>query len=342
MNTRIQVPLEIKSTNPALFSFRIKALFVTLLILFTQVLSYAEGTKQIMPNAGNPAYFVLDNGWSPFALYNCPATSRLYISICNPGEKIYFGFRQPNNDVRFRIMDPFGGQVYPALPAVDAPVPTAGAGFISTYAQAIAGPSQAGGGVTGYNALSFTPASGPGDYYIEFLNRGSRRDFTYFDITVATSANAAIPGRLWSQAWMVNSTNYTNPFKGKFYIYADDGIVTSVEFNDIKPYVFVISANPSGTQSTAVPNIDRRSRAGNVTYPQYKIFLNDPDHDCFPTGAFGSLTAPSTIAGCGLDRCINISVDQPGNILVLLDLNGTSGYQPGTTDRQLSATVVPG
>src|SRR6478735_11289655 len=254
MNTRIQVPLEIKSTNPALFSFRIKALFVTLLILFTQVLSYAEGTKQIMPNSGNAAYFVLDNGWSQFALYNCPITSRLNISICNPGEKIYFGFRQSNNDVRFRIKNPNGVQVYPALPTVDLPVPTgAGAGYISTYAQAVAGPQQI-VGATGYNAQSFTPASGPGDYYIEFLDRGSRRDFTYLDITVASSANVPIVGRVWSQAWMINSTNYTNPFKGKFFIYADDGIVTSIQFNDIKPYVFVISANQTGTQNTTNPS----------------------------------------------------------------------------------------
>src|SRR6478609_2238332 len=240
MNTVNQNPT---TPNRVFYALLVKSLVMLSFVFLIKTQLKAEGTKQIMPNSANPAYFVLDNGWSPFALYGCPATSRIYISICNPGEIIYFGFKQSNNDVRFRIMDPFGGQVYPALPAVDAPVPTAGAGFISTYTQAITGPQQI-FGAAGYNAGSFTPASGPGDYYIEFTDRGSRRDFTYFDITVADPANTAIPGRVWSQAWMVNSTNYTNPFKGKFYIYADDGIVTSVEFNDIKPYVFVISANP--------------------------------------------------------------------------------------------------
>src|SRR6478735_5170484 len=108
MNTLLLIPVSKNSTHSNQFAARMKAMIVVMLLLCIQVFSYAEGTKQIQPLSTDKGYFMLDNGWGTFALYNCPATSRLNISICNPGEIIYFGFKQSNNDVHFRIMDPFG------------------------------------------------------------------------------------------------------------------------------------------------------------------------------------------------------------------------------------------
>lgn len=310
-------------------------LFTFFSLLFFQSLLLAEGTKQIRPNEADKGYLILDPQWSPFATYDCPADLRLMISVCNPGEKIYFGLNQSNGDVKFRIKDSNGNIVFN-----EQNVPTSGAGFIATHSQAIAGPSAI-VGATGYNALSFTPAT-VGDYYLEFTNVGSRRDFELFDITVASAANKAVNGRIWSKSWMFSTRGFDNVFEGKMYIYADDGIVTSIDFNGMQPFVFVLSANKSGTKSTGNTFQDRQSTQGRQTYPQYKIFLTEPDVSCYPTGSFGKLTKPVTITGCGQTRCINISVDKAGDVEILLDLTAPVGYQANTRDRILPATVKPG
>lgn len=317
-----------------------KRIKFSLLILFSFIFfsqGFSEGTKEIRPASTDNGYVVLDPGWSPFATYGCPTTSRLNIRICNIGEKVYFGFNQPNNDVKFRIKDSSGVIVVPQTN-----VPNTGSGYISSYNRAVAGPSAI-VGASGYDAMSFT-ATKTGDYYIEFLlpNGNPRREFDLFDITVASAANVPIKGRIWSQSWMMSTKSFTNAFKGLMYIYADDGIVTSLNFNGMQPYVFVLNANMTGTGNTGNPDLDRQSKVGSSTYPKYKVFLNDPDQSCFPTGQFGKITAPTTVSGCPpTNFCLNVFVDKPGFAQIFLELNGIPGHQPGTKDRAISAVVNP-
>ena len=134
------------------------------LFLLTGKMLFAEGTKQLKPTAtDNGAIQIYDFNSSTrnFATYTAPAEKRLYIHISNPtNEKIYMGFNQPEKDVYFRLKDPSGTMVMgPSL------VPASGNGFISTYAQAVAGPSAL--NASGYAALSYQPLAA-GDYYIEF------------------------------------------------------------------------------------------------------------------------------------------------------------------------------
>jgi gliding motility-associated-like protein len=327
--------------NPAMMNIKGTRSFTIklLLLIITSVIStiaLSEGTKEIRPGAADYGYVVLDPAWSNFGLYGCPATNRLHIRICNAGEKIFYGFRQAQGDVKYRIRNAAGTIVVP-----ESNIPNAGAGFINTHAQALNGPSQIVGGA-GYNALSYT-APTTGDYYIEFVlpTGNPRRDFEYFDITVASAANARINGRVWSQSWMFSTRDYGRAFKGKLFIYADDGIVTSLNFNGMDPYVFVLNANQTGTGNTGNAADDRKSKVGSVTYPRYKVFLNNPDEVCFPTGQFGNLTAPTAISGCPGSYCINVFPDRPGTAEVLLNLNGIPGFQAGTTDRILSQDVIP-
>jgi len=328
-------PGDLKSDK--LINWEIK---ISLLILFSCIFflrGYSEGTKEIRPASTDNGFVVLDPGWSPFATYNCPATSRLNITICNPGEIIYFGFNQPNKDVKFRIKDPNGTIVVP-----ETTVPSSGSGYIQNYNKAVAGPSAI-VGTSGYDAMSYTTTIA-GDYYIEFLlpKGNPRREFDLFDITVATSNKVAIKGRIWSQSWMLSTKSFTNAFKGLMYIYADDGIVTSLNFNGMQPYVFVLNANMTGTGNTGNPDLDRQSKVGSSTYPKYKVFLNDPDPNCFPTGQFGKITSPTTVSGCPpTNFCLNVYVDKPGFAQIFLDLNGVPGHQPGTADRAISAAVNP-
>ncbi|HBY21288.1 MAG TPA: hypothetical protein DEG71_09850 [Clostridiales bacterium] len=323
-------------------------LFVTLSALVLFVLStftYAEGTIEITKLSTSKGKLQIMTSFSDFALYNCNESQRLNITIYNVGETVYYGFGTIINgsgvartDVTYRIKNPSGVVVKSGT------LTNSGAGYISTYAKAVAGPSAV-VGASGYGALSFVPEV-TGNYYIEFnynTATGDRRTFDFFDITVVNATNQAIKGRVWSKAWQLSVGNYTNQFDGSFFVYADDGIITSLDFNKIQPYVFTVSANATGCFNSGNPYTDRMSTSGLHTYPQYKIFLNEPDPNCFPVGNFGNIVAPATFSGCApKDFCINITVDKAGRVEIMLDLNGIDGYQPYTEDVFILQAVVAG
>lgn len=318
----------------------IKKLFISILFVLFYTFGFSEGTREISPDENNQTYFTLrdQNSYSNFARYNSLESERLNFTICNPGEKVFWGLqKRESSDMKFRIRRASDG----AVVFNERDVPTSGEGYISSYNRAVAGPNEIAGTTNGYNAYELTGLA-TGDYYIEFDTDDDNINFRYLDITVASSANVALPGRLWSKEWLMDTRGFNNPFEGKMYVYADDGIVTSIDFNGISPYVFNISANATGVKTTGNFNEDRQSVGGRQTYPQYKVFLNPPDEDCFPSGQFGKVTGGITVTGCGLDKCINVPVDQAGRVLVLLDLNGTPGYQPNSADVQFNVFVEIG
>lgn len=311
---------------------------IALTFLFSYLSVFSEGTKEIYPNS-NVTRMVLRRDWdyTNFARYNAQETQRLNFTICNNGEIAYFGFNgAENSNIKMRVRRASDGAVVFA----ERDLPTGGEGYISSYDRAVAGPQEI-VGPTGYNAFQINGLA-PGDYFIEFNTNDNDFEFRYFDITVASAANTPILGRVWSQEWLLTTRGFNNPFDGELYVYSDDGIVTSVDFNGIRPYVFNISANPTGVKTTGDFNEDRQSVSGNQTYPQYKIFLNPPDENCYPSGEFGQITDSITVTGCGFDKCINIPVDQSGRVLILLNLNGQPGYQPNSADIQFDTVVSPG
>lgn len=330
----------------------IKLLLIVLIFLPFPNYLLGEGTKQLQPTSQSYGRMQIMPDISPFASFNATPEHRLNISVCNQGEKIYYGFGYIKSsdgtiqyDVIYRIKDPNGNIV-----VGPAPVPTSGAGYISNYSQAFNGPNTI--SPSGYNPLSYTPTM-LGDYYIEFdftqPYNYERRVFDFVDITVVSAGNQAVNGRLWSKDWLLTTdpqSGFSSPFMAGFdgimYIYSDDGVVTSANLNNMQPFVFNISANQSGCFNTGNFAQDRKSVDGNNTYPQYKIFLNDPDSVCFPSGHFGSISAPTTITGCPGQFCINITVDKPGNVEVLLNLNGIPGYQANSSDLTFSMNVTPG
>lgn len=333
-----------------------KRLFVFLIIASIPYLSYPEGTKQILLSDDGHGKIQVMPSFNPFAWYTSSGVSadpeyRLHIHIANIGEKIYYGFGDVLNhqnvvvtDVVYRIKDPSGNIV-----VGPAPVPSSFAGYITTFAQAVAGPSAI-VGPTGYIAVQYSPAM-TGDYFIEFnFNNGfgghDRTKFKYFDITVASATNQAIDGRVWSKAWQMTADDQAPPpgvyaFWGKLFAYSDDGIVTSVSFNGMEPFVFTVSCNPWGCYNTGNFTLDRRSVSGNHTLTQYKVFLNDPDVNVYPTGILGSVVPPiNIIPNCNGTATIMINVTKEGNVDIILDINPAPGIQP--EDVELAAAVVTG
>jgi len=331
--------------------------FITLIFILFPLFGKAEGTKQILLTELGHGKIQVNSSFSPFAWYSSSGTSgnanyRLNIHIENVGETIHYGFGDPLNnndqtitDVQYRIKDPNGNIVVGPTA-----LPLTGAGYINSFAEAVNGPSAIVGG-TGYSGLSYSPLM-TGDYFIEFnFSTGwpfgnDRCKFRYFDITVGSAGNMAIDGRVWSKAWQMTADNQAPPasqytFWGKLFVYSDDGIVTSVDFNGMEPYVFAVSCNPWGCYNTGNFNNDRRSVAGNHTLTQYKIFLNDPDINAYPTGVLGTVVPPIVVTpSCTGVSTIEVEVTKDGNMDILLNLNPDPGIQP--EDVQLSETVYTG
>ena len=333
---------------------------LSFLLIFMSLITLGEGTKEIMPTAADVYYLEFNRTGgqnTPFGLYTPnsvvyqPGTTskdyRLNLTVCNVNERVRFGFRSNNSNTWVRVKRSSDSAVVFGPILISA---TAGAeGNINSYAEAVAGPRSLVGAI-GYNDTGFVATAAIGgaqDYYFEFNqgtgtanNNYTTNNFTmrFFDIQVQNPAGtASIPGRLYSEAWQF--VDGGSAFRGSFFVYSDDRIVTKLNTNGMLPYAFAISCNATGVSNTGDPNVDQKSIAGPSTYPQYKLFLNDPDINCYPTGVYGSVTAQPSVTGCGKNRCINVSVDKPGNIIITLDLVAPAGYQPGTADRQISFLV---
>lgn len=333
-------------------TFRFPLFTALTLMLSFPALLHAEGTKQFMPNSGTDIRVqIFDNGDAQrdFMTYIADEASRLHIRIDDVNnERIYFGMRQDNGDVYYRLRDPLGNIVInPTL------VPSSGTGYIGTYAEAVAGPDII--NASGYSALSYTPSI-PGDYYIEF-NRGDpdnyiagvsnvKRLFNFFDITVVnTSTNTPIEGRLWSRAWDFNCMSGSNTFDANMYIYHSDQILTSIDFNGIQPFGFVIYANRTGVFDTGDVFEDRKSSTGQVVdNPEYQLFLQFPDTSVFTiVEAIPELTGPVNVTGCDQDEWnINISASNNGLGEIIIDMNGNQQYDAGTQDVFILTNIVVG
>jgi gliding motility-associated-like protein len=310
-----------KARNKIIFT----VIFLTVL---PTVFLFSEGTKQVMPGSNAKGQLCINKWRNDFAFYDGKAEFRLNISIANTSEVIRFGFGQvldnnnnPISNLFYQVKDPTGTIVYGPFP-----VPSSGKGHINSYAEAVSGPFAG-----GYDYLEIQPLIA-GDYYLEFYYPSPYVDNTrhyleFFDITVANSTGNAIDGRVWSKAWQFWSESY--PFYGKMMILSDDSIVTQVDCNGFHGGSFSISSNKTGCATTGILSTDRQSTSGFHTYPQYKVFLNDPDSSLFPTLNLtsGSITGVSVIPNCTGGADFSIEMVREGTIRILIKNNPVQGTQ---------------
>ena len=148
---------------------------ITIFLIFISFLSsFGEGTKEIYPVGGGfykVALYPTDPIRNKFALYTATEPERLYITILNPNEVIFFGFNDGanTNNFKFRIKDQLGNIVYP-----ETQIPTSGQGYITDLLQARTGPVSIFPG--GYSPRRYI-APTTGDYYIEFTTGNNNKDF---------------------------------------------------------------------------------------------------------------------------------------------------------------------
>jgi hypothetical protein len=317
-----------------------KKILLLLIIISGSIITKAEGTKEFRPDSAYYGNMQINDVGRPFALVsNTDSLHRLFFHISDyVNEKVYIGFKHVNvsgETAKYRIMNP-NGTLAKALVSV----PTSGAtGYIKYYAQAVAGPIISSSPAKGYTPIIFTPTMN-GDFYIEFTTTaasGTAYHFDLFDLTVATSTANRIKGRLWSYCWDLNTRSYANRYWGKFYSYSSDKYVTEFNMNGIQPYGFTVSCNNSGPTPT-----ERKSVTGNSTRPQYKVFLNNPDIVAYPSGLTPVIVENLALVDTpyvGQPAKFTVKMSKSGTIEMVIELNGTPGYQPNSEDVILVKTV---
>jgi uncharacterized protein (TIGR02145 family) len=355
-NTRL--PLNIYNRWPIV-------LLVFLLYTGFNLSLFAEGSKELNSNSALSTKLYLCNDFnthcnsinglrSQFATYDDDQSAvdndRLYFTILNSSEVVYMGFKggtlggNPARRIVYRIKEKITGNVVQA----ESNLPTTGTGFINTLAQAEAGPNQLiipPNPQNGYDALVFTPPA-PGTYYIEFTVRRNDNNVIHvgtfsvdiFDITVAnTTTVTARPGRLHSKAWQFSEDNR---FYSTNYIISDDSIVTSATFSNMQGGAWVHYCNQTGCGTTNWINDRKSLYHQQALYPQYKVFLNNPDPALFPSATtLGQIVNPQPWGEkfCETGHILfHITVDKPGNVELTMTFSG------GFTTRVMNQPVVVG
>jgi len=344
--------------------FRMLFLLPILLAMKTSF-GLPEGTRQLEPiDAPTHSFCRLsltnneDDYRIPFALLNCAEEYRLNVTVRDhTAEVIYIGFGMVTDyvdetlaydDVKYQVRDP-AGNIVSGFSLRQLPADPTDEGFIMTREQANAGPNINNTNPDGYQPLVLEPSAN-GDYVIEFeippMGQTDARVLKYFDVTVA-SGNTPRTGRLWSKAWQFSSAAVEADEKASFsifYIYSNDSIVTRFDCNGLAGGIWAMVSNEWGTSTTGDWNERRKSVSGNATVmPQYKIFLNDPDIQIFPTGRIGELIDFQMISSdCDTAITFAANVSKPGHIEILLDLEPLNPGSVGTEDVQLGYAVLSG
>ena len=128
--------------------------------------------------------------------------------------------------------------------------------------------------------------------------------------------------------------------------YTNDQVLIKVDFTaGFQPIAFDVAVNSYGVSNTGNFAFDRRSR-NDATAPSliggFKVFVNTPDVNVFPVGCIPGVPNFLTpaITGCNPYQ-IHFNISEPGDVKILVDLNGTPGYQANTSDRILEFFDLP-
>lgn len=348
-----------------LFNYKAN-LFFFLLTLVTLSNLFAEGTRTVSPSSANITALGLLPSVGSGSYMGCTQDNRIYFRIKDhTTENLYFGFNwcvyqntspsvNPSiNTVYMRVYTSAGVQVGTPIQ-----LNNTGAGFISTYAQAFAGPNIGGATPTGYTPLTFDPTAND-DYYIEIYKStdgGVTQDIAtnwtfapYFDLTVAKSNNTQYTGRVHCDKWSfvaIDPTTLSNLALVSSDVsvvgYTSDSIYVKFDIQlGFQPIAFNLSMNSYGVTNTSNWTTTDRQSINSATTPTlsngFPLFLNAPDSTLYPYSPVP--TSPTfenpVMIGCGAGGPFKIryKVYQTGDVYILFDVNGTPGFQANTTDR---------
>ncbi|AKQ44457.1 hypothetical protein TH63_00485 [Rufibacter radiotolerans] len=245
-------------------------------------------------------------------------------------------------------------------------------GVIQTPAQALTGPNRpALGGkaavTSGYAPLTITNNTGVDyDYYVEFSQVGEAnmtddgQRFSVYDLwdfTVIDAAGDERQGRMRSKLWSFSAGGTTNVFSKDFNMYplipsedhANKYFVKKIELAGIAPQNFFrFVTNRFGSSTAAGSSIaDRRkSQTSQTDYPELFNFVNNPDPALWPSADAPTFTV-GVASSCntstnGGKSTFSLNTSESSTFIVLINLNGVAGYQPGSADVLLESTGAKG
>ncbi|KAA3436100.1 T9SS type A sorting domain-containing protein [Rufibacter hautae] len=219
----------------------------------------------------------------------------------------------------------------------------------------------------GYSPLSITNSTTEDyDYYVEFTQAGETswtddgRRFSVYDLwdfTVIDATGTERQGRMRSKLWSFSAGGTANVFSKDFNLFplipSEDQsgkfFVKKIELAGIAPqnfFRFVTNSFGSNTTAGASASERRKSQTSQTDYPEYFNFVNDPDPTIWP-----SATAPtfsvSLASSCntttgGGKTLFNLNTTERSTFLVLINLDGTPGYQTNGTDVLLESSGARG
>ncbi len=331
----------------------------------------AEGTNTISPTPNSCTALALLPSRNNGDYLGCDESDRIYFRITDcTTEKLFYGFNWQrygsgtnspmeymSSVTRVSSQEYGGGALYNMYMKIFSPdgslaagpikLPTSGAGFISTYRQAIAGPQIDNLNPNGYLPLVFTPKTN-GEYWIELYrsNDGGATQMAssvwsyapYFDLTVATDFGKIHSGRVHCVKWgliAIDPKTFANVVSANaspiLYPMTDDGVVYKITFeNGFEPIDFNIAMTRYGISNTGNWLKDRISR-NNVVSPSfiggYPVFLNPPDSTVYH---YASLPASPIFADPGIIGCypgpytIRFYLSQAGDCRLVIDADSTA------------------
>ncbi|AMJ64098.1 hypothetical protein AXW84_00620 [Hymenobacter sp. PAMC 26628] len=252
------------------------------------------------------------------------------------------------------------------------------AGVIADTVQNRVGPKVGGLPANGYAPLAYTNNTTAVQYvWFEFVQQGESTSapgvlpyventsftdgqrfsvYDFWDFTVKDNASGVTkPGRLFSKQWAFSAGQTDGVFSAAFNIYplipspinVGRYYVKKFELAGIAPQNFFrfVSNSMGSTASTTDFTVSRKSQTSELDYPEYLNFVNDPDPAVWPSADDPDLKVISTAAYCNstggvLEFFLRSALG--GNINILIDLNGTPGYQAGTRDVLITQTIPVG
>ncbi|RNI26228.1 T9SS type A sorting domain-containing protein [Rufibacter latericius] len=241
-------------------------------------------------------------------------------------------------------------------------------GVIENATEANNGPNRVAKGgyaavTAGYAPLSITNNTTEDyDYYVEFTQTGESswtddgRRFSVYDLwdfTVIDASGAERQGRMRSKLWSFSAGGTANVFSKDFNMFplvpskdqTGKFFVKKIELAGIAPqnfFRFVTNSFGSTTSAGTTETERRKSQASQTDYPEYFNFVNDPDPVIWPSADAPTFSVSlsnscNTTTGGG-KTLFNLNTTENSTFLVLINLNGTDGYQAGTADVLLEST----
>lgn len=190
-----------------------------------------------------------------------------------------------------------------------------------------------------------------------------RSNYDLWDFTVY-NGSLEKTGRLYCRRWKFSAQYFDNLLADEMELFvrvpSTVGGVTAgnyikkVDLGGLDPLSLVLYANSVGSDGTGgdlngdgVTNFldNRQSQTTDNGAEEYDIFLQNPDIDVWPTTTLPTITITEAqffcnAAGTGGSATITFTANQVGFVAILIDLNGTTGYQAGTEDVIVEAEIT--